>query len=415
MEPDSGVMLDPNEARRCLDAFLVDNEDLESLTATLNRFNIFRVLKIEHSEIRHSNVLAWLLTPTGTHGLGATFLRRFVSKLLLENDTRNLPLTPAAVELMKLDDVEVLREWASVDVLAVSRSNRWCLAIENKVGARESIGQLGRYRRAIDREFPGCAIVPVLLTLDGDEPSEEGKDAGYLTLAYDQVLGIAERIWKQNRSRVPADAAVLIEHYLETIRRLTMKDDDLVELCRTIYRRHREAINIIVEYGASSNYLDACEAAAKSFGPMAFVQRHANRIWFIPQTMAVVQPSGSEIGSWSFLEKPFAVMCWFYHHQKRNKLQFCLEVGPLQDGQLRMRLLHALKDAGFTFWEKGAFRVEAKYTRVLSRFQNLRLRDDGEVDDSEDYVTDVAAGLLKKAWAEGGHVVDVLKAFDWKG
>ena len=39
-------------------------------------FNAFDVLRYSDYEIRHSNVLAWLLTPGGTHGVGDAFLRR---------------------------------------------------------------------------------------------------------------------------------------------------------------------------------------------------------------------------------------------------------------------------------------------------------------------------------------------------
>src|SRR5262245_43512114 len=193
--PDDGGTdseLDLAEAQRHLDAFLVDNEGLESLTAALNRFNIFRVLRIEHAEIRHSNVLAWLLTPNGTHGLGSLFLRRFVSTFLLEGSKEVTWLTPAAVELMRFDDVEVSREWANIDILVVSRANRWCLVIENKVWSSESRGQLERYRNAVSLEYPGFEQVCVLLTLEGDEPSTEGRVAGFQPLGYERVVKLAE-------------------------------------------------------------------------------------------------------------------------------------------------------------------------------------------------------------------------------
>ena len=44
------------------------------------RFNVFDVLRNAEYEIRHSNVLAWLLTPGETHGLGDKFLRGFIEK-----------------------------------------------------------------------------------------------------------------------------------------------------------------------------------------------------------------------------------------------------------------------------------------------------------------------------------------------
>jgi len=47
-----------------LDTFLADNPELEQLSAQLATFNIFRALKIERAEIRHSNTLGWLLDPS---------------------------------------------------------------------------------------------------------------------------------------------------------------------------------------------------------------------------------------------------------------------------------------------------------------------------------------------------------------
>jgi len=122
--------VDIKESRRHLDAFLVDNLELESLNARLAQFNLFRVLKIERAEIRHSNLLAWLLTPGESHGLGSMFLRRFLSRLLLENEDVNVSFTPAKVELMPLDDVEVRREWLNIDILVHSAGGKWTLIIE---------------------------------------------------------------------------------------------------------------------------------------------------------------------------------------------------------------------------------------------------------------------------------------------
>jgi len=72
---------------RVLDKFLVDNTELEELSARLSIFNIFGVLRVEDVEIRHSNVVAWLLDPQGSHGLGQVFLRRILSTILLDNES----------------------------------------------------------------------------------------------------------------------------------------------------------------------------------------------------------------------------------------------------------------------------------------------------------------------------------------
>lgn len=103
-------VIDMARATRSLDGFLVENQELEILNARLSAFNMFEVLKVDRAEIRHSNVLGWLMTPNGSHGLGPVFLRRFLSRLLLEIAIPNITFTPSQFELMSYGDVEVLRE-----------------------------------------------------------------------------------------------------------------------------------------------------------------------------------------------------------------------------------------------------------------------------------------------------------------
>lgn len=405
---------DLQEKQRQLDSFLVDNQELESLNARLATFNLFRVLRIERAEIRHSNVLAWLLTPDEAHGLGATFLRRFLSRLLMENEDAKVTLAPAQIELMNLNDAEVFREWQYIDILVRSRSNGWCLLIENKIGSKEKTGALARYRQAVEADMPWAQVVPVLLTMEGEDPSDEAQEAGYISLSHVQVLELAERIIEQNAARIPSDASVVLNHYLDTLRRLTMQDDELIDLCKTIYRKHREAIDLIVEYGASSQVVDACKETVPTVVDCEFVAHRTGKAWFLPRQMGDHQPAGG-FSSWPFLPRPTAVVCWYAYAKKRGKLRLTLEVGPVSKPALRIRLLKAIKKASFSFQEKSAFRETAKYTRILSMSQKLRTNEDGEVDDNPEYIKEVATSLWKKFWDEGGKITGVLKDFDWDG
>lgn len=120
-------------AFEAIDRFLADNPELEALSARLSEFNVFRALKIEQVEIRHSNVLAWLLDPEESHGLWETALRRILSNILLLSDKTILGLSAGNVELMDFTDIEVLREWRNIDILVVDRSNKIVLFFENKI------------------------------------------------------------------------------------------------------------------------------------------------------------------------------------------------------------------------------------------------------------------------------------------
>ena len=49
--------------------------------ATGEHFNIFKILRVGHLEVKtHSPILGELLNPNGHHGQGAAFLRLFLSK-----------------------------------------------------------------------------------------------------------------------------------------------------------------------------------------------------------------------------------------------------------------------------------------------------------------------------------------------
>jgi len=394
--------------RKKLDSFLVDNNELEKISARLSSFNLFSVLDIENAEIRHSNVLTWLLTPDESHGLGDRYLRRFISRLLMSNENLDISLTPSKVELMDLDDIEIMREWRNIDLLVTSRAENWCLLIENKIRGSESSDQLIKYFKIVRNEFPKAEVIPVYLTLDGDEPSEQAKEAGYISLSHIDVLNLTQSLEEQYKTRIPNDARVFLDHYLGVLRRLTMQDEELVDLCKAIYRKHKDAIELIVQYGSSSQVLDACQSAVELFADIGFKQRTVNRVWFLPTAMMKLEKE-MELNGWEFLQKRFPIIWWFYYRKNVGKLQLTLEIGPIPDPALRKRVLKSVKDEGFNFWEKGAFRDEAKYTRILTEVKKLRLTAEGDPDDDPDYIRGIADELWTKAWSNGSKIINALK------
>ena len=245
--------MNETEAKAALGRFLADNDELEQLSAQLATFNIFRALKVEEVEIRHSNTLGWLLDPAESHGLGDVFLRRILSNILLESNVDIEGLSAAQVELMDFSDIEVRREWKHIDVLVIDRENKLVLLIENKLGSGEGLGQLARYQKTVGHEFPSFKLVPVFLTLEG-KSSEDQEASEYIAHSHAKLLGVLDRIIKQRCEQMLEAVVTFLAHYTNTLRRLTMQDNALIELCQKIYRKHREAIKLIVEYGEVSSF-----------------------------------------------------------------------------------------------------------------------------------------------------------------
>ena len=151
-----------------LERLVVNNPDLEKLEELLGDFNAFVVLGIHHHEIRHSNVLAWLLDPSGTHGLGDYFLKQFLSQASSIARSLEIPtVTPVDIDVWDLSDTLVRREEDRLDISLVNESQQFVCVIENKVLSGEHSQQLSRYRSLVERTYPGFIRLYVLLSPEG--------------------------------------------------------------------------------------------------------------------------------------------------------------------------------------------------------------------------------------------------------
>ena len=229
-----------DSAAKDLKNFLLDIECLSKLET--NSFSIFDVLKIARTEIRHSNVLAWLLNPNENHGYSHSFISRLNSAiardgLVSERDVFKL-LT------MKYSDIVVLREWQNIDILVESKEEKYVLCIENKVGTQDHSGQLDRYYRIIEDKYPDYTKVYLYLTPDGIAPLQDSYSA-WGCIKYASIVGIIETTLE--KKNFDSDATRFIRSYLEMLRRETMENYEIVKLCQEIYKEHKNALDLIFE------------------------------------------------------------------------------------------------------------------------------------------------------------------------
>lgn len=102
--------------------FVANNQLLDRLDSKLNEFNPFKVLKVDQFEIRHSNILAWLLDPNENHSLSDMILKKLSAEILCGDVlTKNHDLQITDILLGSFHDAEVLREWRNIDILVVSK------------------------------------------------------------------------------------------------------------------------------------------------------------------------------------------------------------------------------------------------------------------------------------------------------
>ena len=112
------------DERALLDAFVVDNAELERLESLLAQFNILEVLGVVRQELRHSDFLAFLLDPSANHGLGDAFLKQLLKHALVgaafrEITNVSLPLDRQRI-ILRFEDIHFDHKGCS--------PNRWCVS-----------------------------------------------------------------------------------------------------------------------------------------------------------------------------------------------------------------------------------------------------------------------------------------------
>ena len=147
-------------------------------------FNTFDVLQYADYEIRHSNVLAWLLRPGDTHGIGARFLRWFVDhvngRLRAEDRVR------VVENSFEKANVDVWRERERVDITIRFKGEKCVVAVENKLESASSdhLGQVMGYDRLLRGKHENHAVGSVLLSAS---PDESVKFPGIAHVGWDSV------------------------------------------------------------------------------------------------------------------------------------------------------------------------------------------------------------------------------------
>lgn len=232
--------------KECLLKLLQDTEVFKPLSKWTTSLNVFDILKISRTEIRHSNMLGWLLDPNENHGLDDSFLYGLLAKLSDSFANKDVILRLLTGNLASFS---VFRERDNIDILLVSSEFKTIIAIENKIGANEhnygrtDESQLQKYSDSLNSNYDGYIQIKIYLTPEGDEPT----NAEWIIMTYSDILGILESVYNNKTNEIGTEASLLIKNYIETIKKNVIMDEELVKLCNEIYNKHKAALDLIFE------------------------------------------------------------------------------------------------------------------------------------------------------------------------
>lgn len=198
---------------------LLSDDLYDQLLLRTQEPNIFRILGVSNYEIRHSNFLGWLLDPDASHGLNDLFLQRVLQDVLIDKRAVNISI----IELsnLNLTHVEVRREWKNIDILIITEN--FIVCIENKMWSGEGSGQLLKYKKIIQENFPDKKKCFVFLTPTGQDASERST---YINYSYTRIADILNSILKSRSELMNAAILQYIKDYLTLLKQNVMNDDN---------------------------------------------------------------------------------------------------------------------------------------------------------------------------------------------
>ncbi len=220
--------------------FLANIDCLNKIYEHTNRFNIFDVLKIAKTEIRHSNTIAWLLDPNENHGLNEKILLGLVKNIASHLDVES------SIKLLSIDlnDFKVYREKYNIDILLVSTKNKVVICIENKVCSYEHGDQLNYYKGIVENSYKDFNKYYIYLTARNDEPSD---GENWKKFSYEKLVNIIDEAIKDNEI-ISVEVYYFLKNYIEIVRYNVLENKELIDICQKIYNDHSKALDLIYEY-----------------------------------------------------------------------------------------------------------------------------------------------------------------------
>ncbi|MEO7214821.1 PD-(D/E)XK nuclease family protein [Mucilaginibacter sp.] len=233
-------------------------EKISELTG--ENFNVFRILKLDSSEVRmHSAFIGELLNPNGSHGQKDTFLKLFIKAFCFKGNLIDTESSIVEIEKHTGFINGDKTEGGRIDIIITDKHKNHII-IENKIYAGDQENQLLRYHT-----YSNSADL-IYLTLHGKSPTAFSKkdleeDLHYKCYSYkNEVLKWLESCRKE--VAVYPLIREAISHYINLVKHLTNQtiNHNMEEEVSTLLKSHIEASWVI-----ASNLDNACQKIAEDF------------------------------------------------------------------------------------------------------------------------------------------------------
>ena len=264
LQKNRGIMIKNYDELFKLDAF----KNIQATLRHSDENNIFKILKLQNYEIRHSNYLAWLLDPKMSHGLEYSFLKNLLDKIKsgIKIDKETTFEVYTEYPISKINEHE---KKGRIDIFIESKD--FVCVIENKYGSKEHDKQCKRYRKFVKDKYKNIIKDDnlIFIYLDIYPPDEDlfnhGQALeGYEPITYEELLKILpedlyDNIQPEDIDKIANNANF---HQYKDILSSNYKDlNDKSALAEKIkiFLNQDSILNIILkEYKENKNKIEEC-------------------------------------------------------------------------------------------------------------------------------------------------------------
>ncbi len=366
------AILSSIDEKKLLEEFILNNKELESLEAIVDKFNIFLSLDIINKEVRHSNFLGWLLDPSETHNLSDYFTTLFLKQVIASSNIEKPEIDIISVDTLDFSELQVLREWNNIDILLLDDKNKFLCVIENKVDSKEHSNQLSRYKKTVESNYPDYRKLFVYLTIGGENPENEEL---YIPFSYIDVSKLIANLIDSKSTQLNEEVVMFIKHYNDMIKRYIMEESDVQELCELLYKKHKKALDLIFKHKPDV-YSDVREALEEIIDENETLTKdHCSKsyIRFIPKQLDFFPLEGE---GWT----PTKRILLFEAQNYANALSLFLLIGP-GNQEIRQTLYNHVKNNPIfnKTWSQLPQKWASTYKVEISKIKSLEGKNKLEI------------------------------------
>ena len=228
---------------------LYEDDDFQEITKYIKSrdFHLFSAICRDRDERTLVRSIRYFLDPSESHGLGPKLLRKFLHELVVleKEKCADSGHSKLHIDRLPLEQCSVLREisfgeFGRADVVIDLPRKLYCL-VELKLHSGEGIEQTNRYDEFLRSRVEGNyeIVLRCFLTPEG-YPAQNNN---FTPMSFE----VLKKIFAEVSSQVNRDNHFLLNHLIRWIKELCPMDDDLKQICRSVYAKFQEEIDLIME------------------------------------------------------------------------------------------------------------------------------------------------------------------------